>query len=184
MLKRLALAACLMFAASAFAASQQTSLYLKLQSLLTGTGDLQSGKSELKYERTIDLANGTGADQANQVWSDTRTLTTGATETLDLNASLTNAIGESVTFTKVKLLMIRSRACTTTLSVGAAAATQFVAYFGSATDVIKILPGGVLLLTSPDASGAAVAAGSTDSLKIANSAGASCDYDIVIVGVN
>ena len=184
MLRKFALAALLMISGAAFAASQQSSIYLKLHSILTGTGDLQTPRSEFTWDRTIDLANGTGADQANQVWTDTRTLTSGSTETLDLNASLTNAIGESVTFTKIKAILIRNKACTTTLSVGAAATNQFVAIFGSATDLVKILPGGVFLITSPDSTGAAVAAGSTDNLKIANSAGASCDYDIVIIGVN
>jgi hypothetical protein len=49
---------------------------------------------------------------------------------------------------------------------------------------MKVPPGGLLLLTAPDVNGFAVAAGATDSLKIANSAGASCDYDIILIGVN
>jgi hypothetical protein len=110
-------------AADAFAATQQTSIFLRIRSILQLGGDLQTAKSDFSYDRTIDLASGTGADQGNQVWSDTRTLTTGATETLDLNGSLVNAVGESVTFTKVKVIFVRNK-CTTTLSLFAAAATQ------------------------------------------------------------
>lgn len=163
--------------------SQQSNIIVKIASTLTAALDLTSAVSQLNVEVNTALDNGTGANQANQVWSDTRTLTTGASETLDLNASLLNAAGESVTFTKIKAIYIRNKG-TTTLSIGGAAATQFVAAFGSATDLVKIPPGGVFLLTAPDASGFAVAAGATDSLKVANSAGASIDYDIALIGVN
>lgn len=164
-------------------ASQQSLLTVKIASILASTLDLAGAKCELAYEKSVVLENGTGADQANQVWHDTRTLTTGATETLDLSGSLTNAFGESVTFTKVKAILIKNKG-TTTLSVGAAVATQFVSPFGSATDLVKIPGGGIFLLTAPDATGFACAGGATDNLKIANAAGASCDYDIVLIGVN
>jgi hypothetical protein len=150
---------------------------------LTAALDLTSAVSNLNVEVNTFLDNGTGANQANQVFSDTRTLTTGANETLDLNGSLLNAAGESVTFTKIKVIYIRNKG-TTTLSIGGAAATQFVAPFGSATDLVKIPPGGILLLTAPDANGFACRGRATDSLKILNSAGASIDYDIVLIGVN
>jgi hypothetical protein len=185
MLKKIALAAVLMLAAGlAAAATQQTSVYLRLRSSLSVPGDLQAAKSDILYERTIDLANGTGADQGNQVWSDTRTLTTGANETLDINGTLFNAAGESVTFTKVKIILIRNKGTVTTLSVGGAATNGFISPFGSATDVLKIPPGGLLLLTAPDVTGFAATAATADQLKITNSAGASVDYDIVLVGVN
>lgn len=165
-------------------ASQQSLLTVKIASILASPFDLAGAKCELAYEKSVVLENGTGADQANQVWHDTRTLTTGASETIDINsAALLNALGEGITFTKVKVILIKNKG-TTTLSVGAAAATQFVAPFGSATDLVKIPPGGILLLTAPDANGFACAAGATDFLKIANSAGASIDYDIVLIGVN
>jgi hypothetical protein len=183
-LTRLALAAIISLAASMAAADiQQSSVYLKLSSILTGTGDLQTPTSQFLYDKVIDLANGTGADQANQVWSDTRTLTTGANETLDINGSLTNAVGSSVTFTKVKVILIKNKG-TTTLSVGGAASNGFISFVGSATDVIKIPPGGLLLLSAPDATGFAATAATADQLKITNSAGASIDYDIVLIGVN
>lgn len=181
---KLALGAALLGTAlAASAASQQTSVFLKLHSILTSAGDLQTARSEFTYERTIDLANGTGADQANQVFSDTRTLSSGANEELDLSGVLTNAVGESVTFTKVKLILIRNKG-TTHLSVGGAASNGFVSLFGDATDIINVRAGGVFLLTAPDATGLAAAGGTADKFKILNSAGASIDYDIVIVGVN
>lgn len=164
-------------------ASQQTNIYLKIYSVLTGAGDLQTPRSEFTYDRTIDIASGAGADQANQVWSDTRTLSSGANETLDLNGSLTNAIGESVTFTKLKAIFIRNKG-TTALTVGNATTNGFISWVGGATHTLEVKPGGLFLLTAPDATGLAVAAGTADQLKITNAAGASCDYDIVLIGVN
>lgn len=164
-------------------ASQQTGIFLRIHSILSVAGDLQAARSDFTYDRTIDLANGTGADQANQVWSDTRTLTSGSNETLDLNASLTNAAGESVTFTKVKAIFIRNKG-TTALTIGGAASNGFISWVGGATHTLEVKPGGVFLLTAPDATGLAAAAGTADQLKITNAAGASCDYDIILVGVN
>jgi hypothetical protein len=85
-------------------ATQQTTIFLRIASLLALAADLAAATSPLTYERTEVLDNGTGANQANEVWSDTRTLTTGANETLDLNGVLVDAVGQSVAFTKVKLL--------------------------------------------------------------------------------
>lgn len=161
--------------------AQQTTIHTRISSVATSALDLSTAQSPLLIDRTDVLDSGTGANQASQVWSDTRTLTTGANETLDLNGSLTDAFGVSVTFTKVKLLYIRNKG-TTALTVGGAASNGFVSPFGSATDVVKVPPGGELRLYAPDATGFAVVAGTADQLKIANAAGASCDYDILIVG--
>lgn len=163
--------------------TQQTSLTLRLIAHLADSLDLVAAKADLDYSANVVLENGTGANQANQIWSDTRSLADGANETLDLNGSLTNAVGDSVTFTKVKLLAIKNKG-TTTLSVGGAASNGFISPFGASTDTVKVPGGGLLVLAAPDATGFAAAAGTADQLKIANAAGAACDYDIVIVGVN
>lgn len=162
---------------------QQTTISLKLRSLLSAILDLATSKAELAVEPSIVLDNGTGANQADQVWHDTRTLTSGANETLDLNGVLVNAIGASVTFTKIKVIFIRNKG-TTALTVGGAATNTFASPFGAAAHTVKVQPGGMLLLVAPDVNGFAVVAGTGDLLQIANAAGASCDYDIVLIGVN
>lgn len=159
----------------------QANVIVKLASQLSTGLDLKTALANLDYQTNAAFDNGSGANQASMTWDDTRTLTTGANETLDLNGSLTDANGASVTFTKVKVLFIRNKG-TTTLSIGGAAANGFISPFGTSTDLIKVMPGGMLLLVAPDANGFACAAGTADQLKIANSAGASCDYDIVIIG--
>ena len=68
--------------------------------------------------------------------------------------------------------------------VGGAGSNGFTSWVGDATDVVKVKPGGALILVAPDATGYAVTAGTGDLLTITNSAGStSVTYDVVIMGV-
>jgi hypothetical protein len=129
-----------------------------------------------------DFTAGTGNNQVNTVFHDTRTLAGGASEELDLAGSLTNALGATVTFTYIKALMIFNKSATQTLTIGGAATNAWEAWTLAAGDAIKILPDGMLLLVAPLA-GYAVTASTADKLKILNSATNSADYDIWIIGI-
>lgn len=149
----------------------------------TSDGDLAGNTSRTLLSESIELTTGAGANQANEYFSDRRTLADSATEDLDLAGSLTNGLGVTVALARVKFIYIKNRSTTQVLSVGGAASNQFINWVGDATDVIKIRPGGFLLLVAPDATGYAVTASTGDKLKIANgAAGQSADYDIVIGG--
>lgn len=163
-------------------ASQQSTLLVKLAAKLSGAVDLSTTHQDIDYSKLLEFANGTGANQANQVFVDSRSLTTGASETLDLSGSLTNAFGESITFTAVKAMIVKNNG-TTALTIGNAAATQFATFVGAAAHTILVPAGGVLVLTAPSA-GFPVAAGTGDLLKIENAAGATCAYDLILIGVN
>lgn len=164
-------------------ASQQSSILVKLAAKLSGAVDLSTTHQDIDYSKIVDLANGTGADQANQVFVDTRTLASAANETLDLSGSLTNAIGESVTFTKLKAIIVKNKG-TTDLTIGNAASNQFASFLGGATQTLIVPAGGILVLTAPGANGLAVTAGTGDQLKFTNGSGASLDYDLILIGVN
>jgi hypothetical protein len=132
----------------------------------------------------ITFQNGTGLNQANAVFSDRRTLSASANEDLDLAGVLVSAFGATLTFTKIKAIFVGAAAANTNnVVVGGAAATQFVGPFGAATHTVAVPPGGVFMIATPTLAGWAVAAGSTDFLRIANSAGGtSVTYDILILG--
>lgn len=155
-----------------------------VEALLTGTVDIGTVQHAIQYGPGFAWGDGTGLDSINQVWSDTRTLAASATEDLDLSGSLTNAIGASVAFTKIRGILVRAAvANTNNVIVGGASATQFVAWVGGATHTVTVRPGGLLLLLAPDATAYAVSGGSTDLLKIANSSsGSSVTYDILLLG--
>jgi hypothetical protein len=152
--------------------------------LLSGTVDIGSVEHSLSYGPTIPFSDGTGANQINRIWADTRTLAASGTEDLDLAGSLVDAIGQSITFARVKAILIRpSAANTNNVIVGGASANQFLTWVGGATHTVTVRPGGLFAIGAPDATAYAVTAGTGDLLRIANSSsGTSVTYDIVILG--
>lgn len=130
------------------------------------------------------FTNGTGDDQANEAFSDTRTLTASSTEDLDFAGGFTDAFGNTLTFTKVKALIVTAAAANTNdVLVGGASSNQLDTFFGDATDVVAVKPGGTFALFAPQSAGYAVTASTGDLLKVANSAGGtSVTYTIIVIG--
>jgi hypothetical protein len=159
-------------------------LLLELGMELTGSLDLASKTSSLRYTKQLDLADGSGANQVNKMFHDQRTLAASGTEDLDLAGSLVDPLGTTLTFAKIRALLIYAAAANTNLvNVGGAASLGFTTWVGDVTDVVKIRPGGLFLLTAPDATAYAVTAGTGDLLTITNSSsGTGVTYDIVILG--
>lgn len=161
------------------------SLKAAITAAYQGSPDVGTLKQDLNFTAAASLANGTGANQANALWVDTRTLSASATENLDLAGVLVDAFGNTLTFTKVKAILVEAAdANVNDVVIGGAASNAWAAMFGDATDTIKVRPGGFFMLVAPNVDGLAVTAGSGDILKVANSAGStSVTYTIVIIGV-
>jgi hypothetical protein len=136
----------------------------------------------------LAFATGTGAGQADLIFSDTRTIAASSNEDLDLAGGLTGAFGTSLTFAKVKGIFVAAAAGNTNnVVVGGAASNGLVNWVGDATDKVVVKPGGILLLSvgTGDLAGYGVTAGTGDLLRIANSgAGTSVTYDIVVYGTS
>lgn len=130
------------------------------------------------------LTNGTGANQANQVHTSRRTIPASSNESLDLAGGLNNAFGTALNFTAIKAIVISAAATNTNdVVIGGAATNGFNSWAGSATDTVKVKPGGLFVIAAPTAAGYPVTATTADLLKIANSgAGSGVTYDIVIIG--
>lgn len=164
---------------------------LTIRSSLRIAGEFLSGLDIGEAAYPIQLAveyafaNGTGANQANAVFTDARSINASSDEELDLAGVLAEAFGATLTFTKVKLFAIVADAGNTNdVVVGGAGSNAWSAPFGDPTDTVKVRPGGALLLVAPNAAGYAVTAGSADKLKVANSgSGTAVGYKILIVGV-
>lgn len=159
------------------------SISIAIAATLTNDLDVGVGTHVVGSNYKTKLTNGTGLDQANQMWSDRRTLTASSTEELDLAGILTNAFGTTLTFTSIKAIVINALSTNTNdVVVGGAAANAFL-LFGDATDTIAIKPNGSFGIINPEADGYAVTAGTGDLLKIANSSGGtSVIYEITIIG--
>jgi hypothetical protein len=140
-----------------------------------------SAPSELK--RTINLTSGVGANAADVVWSDTRTVTTAATDSLDLKGALVMADGSAFTPAKVRAIYISAATTNTTnLTIGADANSFLL--LADKTDAIVLKPGGVIFVADPSLAGYAVTAATGDIILVTNAAGASATYSILIVGTS
>lgn len=163
-----------------------SSVTVDLSALLTSALDLSTGTSPLDISQHYPLSSGTGANQADRVWSDTRTLAASASENLDLAGVLTDAFGATLTFVKVKALLVRAATGNTNdVLVGGHASAAFVNWVSDATDIVVVKPGGLFLLVAPNAAGYGVTATTADLLKVANSSGTTgVTYDIAILGTS
>lgn len=163
---------------------QSSTVNIGIAGELTAALDLEAVSSKLAKSLTLSLSDGSGANQASQIFSDTRTLAASTNENLDLNGPLLNALGQAVALTKVRFLAVFAAAANVNdVIVGGAASNGFISPFGAATDTVKVKPGGCFLLAAPDANGLSVTAATADLLKIANGgAGSTVTYDIIVIG--
>jgi hypothetical protein len=164
------------------AISQSTRLTLNIAALLSDSLDLSTVRDDFAKSYSIDIGNGTGASLANQVFHDTRTVTTGATDTLDFSGVLLNSIRQTITLTSLKMLIIKAALGNTTILSVTRPATNGVPIFAAAGDASPIGPNGVFVWSAP-VNGVTVTAATGDLIDIVNSAGASATYDIFFVGV-
>lgn len=148
--------------------------------------DFTTPSAPLSRTYPIPLSSGTGANQADKLWHDQRTLTASSTEDLDLAGSLVDPFGGTITFARIKGIIIAAAAANTNnVIVGGASSNGFITWVGSATHTVTVRPGGFLALFAPDATAYAVTAATADLLHIANSAaGTSVTYDVVLVGAS
>lgn len=136
------------------------------------------------------LTSGTGSDQVDKVFSETRTIAASGNFDYDLAGTLLDAYGSVCTFVKVKLIAIfADPGNTNNVVLGNAAATQFLGPLGAAAHTVHTRPGGISVLFAPgtalDSTLWPVGAGATDLLRVTNSAaGTGVTYDIVIAGTS
>jgi hypothetical protein len=154
---------------------------------LTSALDLTTGTAPLQLRRSVALASGIGAGQADKVFSDRRTLAASATEDLDLAGVLLDPFGATITFARIKGLVVSAAAANVNnVVVGAASGSPWAGLLG-ATHTLTLRPGACFAVMAGQADGTAyaVTATSADLLKVANSSsGTGVTYDIVIIGAS
>jgi hypothetical protein len=154
---------------------KDTDLSSAVESYSIGSNDLDA----ISHEFT----NGTGNNQANTIWSDERTLANGGTDSLDLAGGLTDVFGSTLTFTKIKAILIDIDAPdgTKALRVGPrSVANAFTGPWGDASDFITVTR--TYYQVEPY-SGWTVTAGTGDLLVVNNNSGVSVTYRIVLLGL-
>lgn len=163
--------------------SLEASLKLSIAAILNGAGDLSTKVANINKVYTQTYADGTGANQAERIFADTRTLAASTGEDIDLSGALTDILGDAVVFTAIKAIIIKAAAGNTNaVEVTTPASNGFPRYL-AAGDGESLSPGDVSSWFSGSAAGKAVTAGTGDLLHVANAAaGSSVDYDIIIIG--
>lgn len=164
--------------------SVKAKISFAIAAVLAASGDLEAAESDLDYRRDWTFENGTGDDQADRLWSDTRTLGASATETLDLAGVLADALGQTVTLADVAGLVVKAAVGNTNpVVVGGAGANPWSAPFADPTDKVKVPRGGLFAWLAPKDGGGPVVGGTGDQLLIANGGGgSSVTYEIILLG--
>jgi hypothetical protein len=154
----------------------------------TNSIDLGAGTLPVALSYGVTLTDGTAAGQADRMFTDRRTIAASSNDDLDLAGSLTDGFGATITFARVKAIIISAAAGNTNnVLVGGDATNTFLTYTVVEGDAIILRPGATLALIAgaADATGYAVTAGTGDLLRITNSgAGTSVTYDIVVIGAS
>jgi len=151
----------------------------------TGALDLGTKSFPVNVARAVSLATGTGNSQADTIFSDQRTLTASATENLDLAGTLIGAFGNTLTFARIKCLLVYAAAANVNDVQISRPASNGVPLFLAASDAIPVRPGGIFLWACSDATGIVVTPATGDLITITNSAGTtSVTYDVVIIGAS
>lgn len=157
----------------------------RIAGYLTASPDIGRARHEFDEAAILDLAHGTGEGQADMMWSDERTIAASSSETLDLAGVLSSVFGSTLTFAKVKaVLIVAAAGNTNNVVVGANGSAEFQGWFGDVSDTVAVRPGGMFLIAAPK-TGWTVTASTGDILKIANSgSGTGVTYRIVVIGTS
>ena len=160
-----------------------TTVDLSVRVSETATLDLGSATASHAWTLSGTLSDGTGANAADKVWSDTRTLTSGNSDSLDLSGSLTGVYG-TVTFAKVKMIAIKASASNTVeITVGNGTNPAYANIFGDSSGAVVVQPGGCFIWYSPGTTGGTVTNSTADILKVLAGSG-SVSYDIIVIGTS
>lgn len=156
----------------------------RVEATQTNALDLGTASLPLSVSAVVRLVSGTSSGQADLLWSDTRTLAASGTEDLDLAGVLASAFGATLTYARVKAIMVKASTGNTNNVNVTRPASNGVPLFLAASDGIAVPPGGVFLWATPG-TGAAVTAGTGDLVTFTNSAGTTpVTYDVVIIGAS
>ena len=151
------------------------------------TGQTTQGGIDTTLFTTIPqttFADGTGANKADKMFSDSRTIAGSGNDDIDLAGSLSDEFETSLTFVIIKTILIHNTSSSQEIQIDASVTNGWRAHW-SATTQIKIPAGAWLLVHSAGSAGlGTVTAGTGDLLRITNNAGTEAAYNIVIIGAS
>lgn len=168
------------------------SILASISAVLTGTDvgvGLPTFTPSLQNFLNIAFTNGFGDHQANVLYVDKRTLTTGTSEDINMYdfGGAVDQVGLTRTVARVKALMIKNLSATNSDELrigGKATSAAWVSPFDANTSYIKVKGNGMLLLVCLDATGWTVTNATNHLLKIANPGANSVSYQIFVLAAD
>lgn len=153
---------------------------LQIKPTWTESLDVTDVIDKVSSKFTVELADGTGDNQADAYWKDVLTVATSATELLDLTALSTTFMGGTGTlnFASVKALLLINQSTTDSITVGGVTTNQWTAL---AADTLTVGPSGQLYVASP--LGGFVTSSTDKVVALTNSGGAAVDVELYVIGV-
>jgi hypothetical protein len=130
---------------------------------------------------SLSLTTGTGSGQGNRLWSDERTVLSGANDDIDLVGGLTDTAGASFSFAKIRWVVIELDTPVTGVNLvfkGSTATNPAALWKASATADENIAS---LLVRTADVDGWTVTGGASDILRLTASGG-NITYRIFVAG--
>lgn len=162
-----------------------TSVSVSVTSNQSKSLDLGDANFPISLTQAVALLSGTGAGQADLIFTDTRAVTASSNESLDLAGSLTDAYGATITFARIKAVIVAAATGNTNDVQVSRPASNSVPLFLAASDGIAVRPGGLFAWACSDATGVVVTASTGDLLNFANSSsGTSVTYTVIIIGAS
>jgi hypothetical protein len=166
--------------------SVSTTIDLRVEAARSVSLDQGTSKQLHQLIRKLQWPSGTGTSEANEVWSDSRSVNAAADDDLELDSlsqlTAAGATERSVAFTVVKVVAIRNTSAADYITVGGAGAASWAGagyMLTDDSDLIAVPAGGLLLWVDPV--GKAVTNSHTDTLRISGVTSTQT-YEIVLVG--
>ncbi len=127
---------------------------------------------------SVTFANGSGANQANQLYQATRTFS-GTTDTLQVSSagSLKDSYGTAVALVRIKAVYVQN---TGTSSITIGGGSSPVTTLLNSTGTVTLPAGGFAVFVTPDATGWTVTASTADTITVTGTSGQT--YSVGILG--
>lgn len=179
-----AVIAAMAIASGIVGAALTSKVIFTIQTQYTGSAGLGTSTETLNLDYGISLTSGTGANQADVVYSASRSLADDANEVLDFYASgtLTDAFGTALTIETLKLLIVSNTSTDASLLIGGGAVA--VTLFDDITDIVTIPPGGKFMISAPDATGVDITTNKDLNLLHGGQGTSALVYKIIAIGVD
>ena len=168
-----------MAAGSALSGKTQTNVFFEYSG---DSGLIVTPKTVININESISWTFGTGANQANVIFQDSRS-TDDTGETLDLFASgsLLDMYGNALTMANLKFLYVKNTHATLILELFGNTSLDLLILSGT-TDALEIVPGGHFVWVGPTAAG--IDMSTNKNLFVAATTAGTITYDVLAVGLD